>query len=107
MSKPRGEGDLADQLAAIESALASSKVDSHMSAQFAQLRAQPDFDPDKFNAAFLAKVKSADIQFDGPYVLSAIGTILAMLAPYSALPKIVANPDVINLEASRPAGLQE
>ena len=96
-----------DPLAAIEEALASPKVDPFMAHQFALLRDRPDFNAEEFKTAFLARVRKTDIEFEGRFVLSAIGNILAMQAPYSAMPGIVENKDVLSIEASRPAGPME
>jgi len=89
-----------DPLVAIEEALASAKVDPFMAHHFSFLRNEiPDLNPDEYTVPFLALVKSPDLELDG--VLSRIGDVFAMLTPYSSIPSIIENSEVISLEASR------
>lgn len=96
-----------DPLVVIEKALQSPKVYAYLAAQFSVLRTQSGFDPTEVKAAFLAQVSKENIELEGGLVLSRIGNILAMLAPYSVLPGIIENEDVVSLEASRPAAVIE
>ncbi len=107
MGIEEGDGDLKDQLAAIESALASSKVDPYIAHEFAQRKDDPDFNAGEFLVAMLARVSDPTFRIEGVRILSGIGNILAMQAPFTSFPDLVAEKKVIYLEASRPAGLAE
>jgi len=96
------EKNLADQLAVIEEALVSPKVDPYMVSEFRMLKTQLGFNVES-EVAFLAKVRTTNIEFEGPYIFCGIGDILAIRAPYSALPSIVENEDVISLQATKTA----
>ena len=89
-------------MANIEKALGSPKVDPYMLAVFEQEREAIDFDPKVKQVAFLARVRSTEVKLEG--TLSIVGTIYAMLTTYSVIPGIVENPDVFQLDASRPSG---
>jgi len=89
----------------IEEALASQKVDPAMKHDFSSLRTQtPDLDPDETQVAFTAAVISSNVVLEGA-LGPGIGNILAMQMPYSAIPGLVENPEVINLQASREKAL--
>jgi hypothetical protein len=93
------EGEPVDILGNIEKALNSPKVDARMLHQFLFIRDRmTNFDPEKVKVPFLARVKGDET--DLKWVMSRIGPIFAMLPPYSEIPGIVENPDVISLEAS-------
>lgn len=104
MGIEEGDGDL---LAEIESALASSKVDPHIAHEFAQRKDQPDFNAGEFLVAMLARVSDSRFHIEGVRILSGIGNILAIQAPFTSFPDLVAEKKVIYLEASRPAGPME
>lgn len=94
------ERDQVDILAKIEETLKSPKVDAYILHQFYYLRQEnKDFNPEKSKVPFLARVANEEVRLD--HVLSRIGVIYGMLAPFSAMPEIVENPDIIYIEASR------
>lgn len=104
MGIEEGDGDL---LAEIESALASSKVDPLIRHEFLQRKDDLDFNAGEFLVAMLARVSDPKIRIEGVRILSGIGNILAMQAPFTAFPELVADKRVLSLEASRPAGPME
>ncbi|OGM29037.1 hypothetical protein A2962_04570 [Candidatus Woesebacteria bacterium RIFCSPLOWO2_01_FULL_39_61] len=91
---------LSSQLDEIQAALSSSKVDSFMLLEFEGLRqTMPAADLPRIPVAFLAQVSKGCPLLSGE--LARIGNIVAVTTTYSSIPGLVADPNVINLEASR------
>ena len=83
----------------ISTALESQKVDPYMRHQFEILKDKHNFNPTVHKVGFLARVSSEDVKVN--YVLSKIGSVFGIYAPWASIPDFVNNPDVISMEASR------
>lgn len=88
-----------DLLKQISTALESEKVDPYMRHQFSSLKDREDFNPTVHRVGFLARVSSENTKVN--YVLSKIGTVFGIYAPWVSMPDFVNNSEVISMEASR------
>lgn len=89
-------------LSTIQAALKSDKVDSYIRHQFYRAQKEASFDPETSLVAFLSQVKSLDrLDTIKPYILGVIGNIIGVQAPWIVVPGIVADENIMNLEASR------
>jgi hypothetical protein len=94
-------------LSDIEMALRSDKVDPRLGMLYSLFKdGGEDVDISEKEISFLGRVKEGSNPF-GEWEICAIEDIRSVLAPFSALPGFVANPDVISIEASLPAGTLE
>jgi len=84
----------------IDAVIHSSKVDPHIWFQYEHLLEEnPLVDLSQAKFPVIAKMTGGNVQVDG--VVTRIGNIYAMRVPYSSLPELVKNNDVLYLEASR------
>lgn len=83
----------------IELALESKKVDSRLRHEYSRAKRAVGFDPTTETASFLSLVKNESVKIKN--MLVRIGNVVDVLTPWSEVPKVVEDDDVIYLQASR------